>query len=430
VTARTAGHSLRCTACKRVDADDGGYLLSCCDDGLLEGVYPEQLQVREGAHGLWRFIDWLPVDTAPTDSSAEVGGVTYRSSELAAAVGLDDLWIGFNGWWPERGARCPTCTFKDLEVAPTFQRLRERDAVGVVVASAGNTGRSFAHLGGEAGFPVVVVVAADHEERIWRPGSPQAASTVVVAVQEADYNDAIDLSGPLASALGFEVEGGVRNVARRDGIGTLLLDAVETMGTLPSHYVQAVGGGPGPIGVGAMARRVRASTGSSVRLRTHLVQNDVHSPVHRAWTAGRRHLDAGDLPVGPVHAYADVLVNRAPAIGQIGGLFDVLEEADGTTRTVSAAQAEAAGALFARTEGIDIMEAPAVALAGLIDAVETGAIPPDESVLLGVTGGGVGHLAAEVELHPPSRTIRCRTGADVDRLAAEVSECLPGTDGE
>ena len=422
----TAVHDLRCTVCGSVQADDDGYLLSCCDDGLLEGVYPRDLAVRQDLDGLWRFLDWLPVRSVPTDGSAAVGGITYRSEGLAAAVGLDDLWISFNGWWPERGARCPTCTFKDLEVAPTFQRLRERGATGVVVASAGNTGRSFAHLGGEVGFPVVIIVAADHAERIWRPGGPQADSTVVVAVEAADYNDAIERSAPLAEALGFEVEGGVRNVARRDGIGTLLLDAFDTMGRLPDHYVQAVGGGPGPIGVGAMAERLRQASGPARRaMRVHLVQNDVHDPVHRAWSEGRRTLVAGDLPPGPVEAYADVLVNRAPAVGLAGGLYDLLVATDGTTRTVSAAEAAAARDLFASVEGIDIMEAPAVALAGLRAAVGAGDIDREDSVLLGVTGGGVDRLSADMTLHPPDRIVAVTVDTPIGEIASTVRELLP-----
>ena len=42
----------------------------------------------------------------------------------------------------------PTCSFKDLEAAPTMQMLLERgDNPTLVVASAGNTARAFAFAG-------------------------------------------------------------------------------------------------------------------------------------------------------------------------------------------------------------------------------------------------------------------------------------------
>jgi len=57
-----------------------------------------------------------------------------------------------------------------------------------------------------------------------------------------DYTDAINLAGRIAKLPGI-VEGGARNVARRDGMGTLMLDAAVTLGKMPDHYFQAVGSG-------------------------------------------------------------------------------------------------------------------------------------------------------------------------------------------
>ncbi len=86
----------------------------------------------------------------------------------------------------------------------------------------------------------------------------------------------------------------MKNVARRDGIGTLLLDAVTTIGRMPDHYVQAVGGGPGPIGVWGVAERLAADGRfGGVRPRFHLAQNATHHPVHTAWQASRATLEPG-----------------------------------------------------------------------------------------------------------------------------------------
>ena len=130
-------------------------------------------------------------------------------------------------------------------MAPTLQRV-EAGAAGVIVATAGNTGRAFADIGADVGFPVVVVTAEAHVDRIWRSGRAMAPTTAVVGIADGDYNDAIEVAAEAAARVGFELEGGMKNVARRDGIGTLLLDAVTTIGRMPDHYVQAVGGGPGP----------------------------------------------------------------------------------------------------------------------------------------------------------------------------------------
>lgn len=58
-----------------------------------------------------------------------------------------------------------------------------------------------------------------------------------------DYTDAINLAGRIAKLPGMVSEGGARNVARRDGMGTMMLDAAVTIGKMPDHYFQAVGSG-------------------------------------------------------------------------------------------------------------------------------------------------------------------------------------------
>jgi cysteate synthase len=413
----TSTLTLRCNQCAREFGSADGYVLSCCDGGLLEGRYPRRLEVHVAA-GLWRFLPWLPVSRA---GRTEMGSVTLQVPALGEAMGLPNLWLSFSGYWPEQRALCPTGSFKDLEVGPTLQRLLECDAPGVVVATAGNTGRSFAHLGGQIGFPTVVVVAEQHASRIWRPGAAQAPTTTVVALRDADYGDAKEIATEIANALGWPVEGGVHNVARRDGIGTLLLDAVTEMGRLPDHYVQAVGGGPGPIGVGDMADRLVADGRFGPRPpRVHLIQNLEHQPVNRAWRAGRDHLLPDDFPAGPVETFADVLVNRAPAYGIHGGLHDLLARTGGQTYAVSRALARDAQERFERIVGIDILEPAAVAVAGLELAVRDEEVDPSDHILLAVTGGGVERLRRDVPLVAPTPVVTDRDSAV--SIVAELTE--------
>jgi cysteate synthase len=411
---------LVCNCCGRRFPAGGDYLLDCCAEGMLVAEYP-RLQVRDHLQGLWRFTDWLPVEQP---GAGAIGGSTFRSETLGALLGLDDLWVAFNGWWPERGAHCPTCSFKDLEVAPTLQRLVEAGAAGVIVATAGNTGRAFADLGAGVGFPVVVVTAKAHVDRIWRSGKPTAPTTAVVGIANGDYNDAIEVASGAATRVGFELEGGVKNVARRDGIGTLLLDAVTTIGRMPDHYVQAVGGGPGPIGVWGVAERLAADGRfGGVQPRFHLAQNATHHPVHTAWQAQRATLEPGDVPAGGEGAYADVLVNRSPAYALRGGLHDLLVATRGQTYVVEAEDAVRWRATFTEHEGIDIMEAPAVALGALAQAVATGQIARDDCVLLSITGGGMDRLDTDAPLQGPTEVTIVPRSEAVDAVA-EVADGL------
>jgi cysteate synthase len=76
-----------------------------------------------------------------------------------------------------------------------------------------------------------------------------------LAVGDGDYSDSIDVAKRISSVYGFPFEGGVKNIAKRDGLGAVLLKAVSEMGRLPDHYFQAVGSGTGAIGVWEMSER-------------------------------------------------------------------------------------------------------------------------------------------------------------------------------
>ena len=88
---------------------DERYTLFCgnAHKGLLRTVYrAKRLNVRDSG-GVFRFYDWLPVrSTLETESEP----VVFRSERLSKELGLDDLWIGFTGYYPERGGRVRSCT--------------------------------------------------------------------------------------------------------------------------------------------------------------------------------------------------------------------------------------------------------------------------------------------------------------------------------
>ncbi len=73
-----------------------------------------------------------------------------------------------------------------------------------------------------------------------------------------DYTDAINLAARIAQLPGLISEGGARNIARRDGMGTVMLDAAVTIGKMPDHYFQAVGSGTGGISAWEASLRLKA----------------------------------------------------------------------------------------------------------------------------------------------------------------------------
>ena len=273
-------------------------------------------------------------------------------------------------------------------------------------------------------FPVVVVTAEAHVDRIWRSGQETAATTAVVGIAGGDYNDAIEVAAEAAARVGFELEGGVKNVARRDGIGTLLLDAVTTIGGCPTTTCRPSAGDRGPSGCGAWpnAWLPTAASAASNPASTWPRTPATTRSTRRGRRAGRPSSPATS-PASGEGAYADVLVNRNPAYAARGGLHDLLVATLGQTYAVEADDAARWRATFTEHEGIDIMEAPAVALGGLAQAVATGEIARDDCVLLSITGGGMDRLDADAPLQGPS-DVRLVPRAEAVDVVARVADGL------
>jgi cysteate synthase len=372
-----------------------------CDrcDGLLRSEYATTAFEPEDRSDLFSFLDWLP-STSPTD--LPIGAVVYRSEGLAQRLGLSDLGIAFSGYAPLIGATNPTGSFKDFEAAPSLLYYREHGTETLVLASAGNTGRAFAYAAVRLDYPVVVVVPERALDRLWIPCEPTSAVRLVVLEGCDDYTAAIRAADRIGRVLGVANEGGARNVARRDGMSTAMLEYAKRTGALPDHYVQAVGSGTGAIAAWEASQRLLA-VGIGTDLPTlHLSQNAPFTPIHDAWTR--------NIPIEPDRDVEDqlrridridapVLANRTPPYAVAGGVRDALTSTNGHTYAVTNAEARGAAALFEEAEGLAIGPAAAVATGSLIQALEAGRIGADDAVMLHVTGNNEELLRRDFTLH-------------------------------
>jgi cysteate synthase len=395
------------------DLIEDAYTLKYTDNALLQAKFNGPMEVKQ-LDGVWKYLDWIPTSTS---NEYVAGTTTYKAEALGKSLGMSNLWVTFHGYWPEKGGLCPTGSFKDMEAVPTIQRLHDHGCKGLICASAGNTARGFTHFCGLANMPLIVVVGKDHGHRIWTKVGHPTDSVKVVVVEDGDYYDAKTVAKAIAKKLtGWQMEGSVHNVARRDGIGSLILDAAFTIGAMPEHYFQGIGGGPGPIGVHEMAERlIESGQFEGPAPRQHLSQNIEHSPIHNAWQAKRDHLIPEDYPPHDVEVYSDYLMNKGPAYGQVGGVHDILKASNGQTYVVERDDAIAAKTQFESIEGIDIMTPGAVAMASLQQALASGEVNPDACTVLNISGGGVERLKQDhaTETVEPWLRVTKADGADM-----------------
>ena len=211
---------------------------------------------------------------------------------------------------------------------------------------------------------------------------------------DGDYADSIDVAKKIALTLGLPFEGGVKNIAKRDGLGIVMLEAVSQIGKLPDHYVQAVGSGTGAIGAWEMAERfVKDGRFGSQLPALHLGQNLPFVPMVHAWEKSSRTLFPQDLnPELISHITTRVLSTRYPAYSVHGGVFDALTASSGAMYGIENVDVYAGMDDFNKTEGVDIVPASGVAVGVLKTAVKKGRIKKKDTVLLNITGGGEARL--------------------------------------
>lgn len=392
---------LRCMSCGRQRNESRhGFVLHCsCAEpaaGLLRAEYTEPRFVVNAGTGLFRYGHWLPIRSPHGPCP---GPVAYRSTGLARHLGLERLVVLYNGYWPERGAALESCSFKELEALAVTARLAADEPRTLVVASAGNTGRAFHAVCSRRGRPAVVVVPQAALPLLWTTAPVSSAVSLVAVSGGADYADAIRVAAMVAELPGYLAEGGAHNVARRDGMGSVMLAGVECAGELPRHYFQAVGSGTGAIAAWEMAQRLVVDGRFGDRVpRLHLAQNAPFTIMADAWQAGSRTLPPLDQALAKrriAALQATVLSNRRPPYSLAGGVFDALTASAGSMYRVPNGAAARAAALFAETEGSDLDPAAAVALAALQQALAAGAVRRRDTVFLNVTGGGFQRLRAE-----------------------------------
>jgi cysteate synthase len=396
-------YTIACSRCGEQYYDDGLILDCTASHGpaLLRTRYADSgFHPLTDRPGIFRYQRWLPVTGTQPDCGRTV---VYRSTGLARLLRLPNLWIAFNGFWPERGATLQTATFKELEACTVLGRMPGSGVI-LTVASSGNTGAAFAWACSQRQLSCLIIIPENGLQRFkFRDALHPCVNLVVI--EDGDYPDAMQIASAICRLPAFLAEGGVKNVGRRDGLATVLLSAFDEMRRLPDYYFQAVGSGTGAIAVLEAAKRVRDSAGevadSAIELpKLMLCQNLPFTPIFDAWRLGER--EPGGLAENFRHAvrqvYADELTNWLPPYATGGGVYDSLKESRGDVLVASGAAARQAAGTFLEVEGIDIEPAAAVAVACLQDAVARRRVDREATILLNITGGGRGRLARDYSL--------------------------------
>jgi threonine synthase len=374
--------SLSCKECHTTYELDARYVCERCF-GPLEVAYtsredadPAALKrrIQAGPHSLWRYGDFLPVQTPPKGTLPAGWTPLLRADRLAERLGLRDVWI-------KNDAANPTHSFKDRVVSVAMARARELGFETVACASTGNLANAVAAHAAAAGLESYVFIPSNLEEQ--KVLATGIYGTNVVAVR-GNYDDV----NRLCTELSGEHEWAFVNINMRpyyaEGSKTLAFETAEQLGfELPDRVVA-------PIASGSLFTKI--ARGFQEWIDLGLLEGELPvfngaqaagcSPVATAYAEGNDFC----RPVKP-DTIAKSLAIGNPADGPYA--LDLVRGNHGAIDSVTDDEIRWGIKLLAETTGIFTETAGGVTTAVLAKLAERGDIDPDERVVVYITGEGL-----------------------------------------
>jgi len=374
--------SLRCKECKTTYALDARYVCERCF-GPLEVAYqtrtdqdPAELKrrIQAGPHSLWRYGDFLPVQSPPKGALPAGWTPLLRADRLAEAIGLGEVWI-------KNDAANPTHSFKDRVVSIALARARELGFETIACASTGNLANAVAAHAAAAGLESYVFIPADLEEQ-------KILATGIYGTNLVAVNGNYDDVNRLCTELSGEHDWAFVNINMRpyyaEGSKTLAYETVEQLGwELPDRVVA-------PIASGSLFTKI--ARGFTEWIEFGLVEGELPtfngaqaagcSPVATAFEANRDFCQ----PVKP-NTIAKSLAIGNPADGPYA--LDLARGTQGSIDSVTDEEIKQGIRLLAQTTGIFTETAGGVTTAVLAKLAQRGDIDPDERVVAYITGEGL-----------------------------------------
>ncbi|MCJ7738781.1 MAG: threonine synthase, partial [Anaerolineae bacterium] len=401
---------LKCTICgAEYGIDEVEYVCpKHGSDGILDVIYdytrlrssfsPEQL-ADSGLHSIWRYLPLLPVDPEMTWRTItgtlleEVGWTPLLPvPRLADRLGLRHLWI-------KDDTRQPTGSFKDRASAIAVVKTRELGYDTVTTASTGNAAAALSGL----------CAAVEQSNVIFVPKTaPPAKITqllvygATVLLVDGTYDDAFELCLEAAPYFGWYNRNTAYNPYMSEGKKTAAYEICEQLGLAestsdtdgrllrtPDCIFVPVGDGCIIGGIHKGLRDLLALGWIDRMPRLMGVQAAGSAALVDAW---ERDIDAMDMQPIDAHTIADSISAGLPR-DRIKALA-AARETGGAYIRVSDAEILAAIPVVAQGSGIFVEPAAAAAYAGLVAAVDSGIVGPEETIVVLATGSGLKDIAS------------------------------------
>lgn len=324
---------------------------------------------------MWRYRELLPIDGEPT-VGVDVGFTPMvRARNLEKALGHREVYV------KNDAVNFPTLSFKDRVVSVALSKAKEFGFDTAACATTGNLGNSLAAQSVQAGLKCFIFMPADLEQG-------KIVGTSVYGVNVIGVAGNYDGVNRLCTEIADRYRWGFVNINIRpyyaEGAKTFGFEIVEQLGwRVPKHIVVPMAGGSLITKI-EKAIREFAATGLSddAGTKVHGAQATGCNPISAAVKAGEEIF----TPVKPNTIARSIAIGN-PADGYYA--IETIRRTGGWAGDATDAEIVDAIKLLAETEGVFTETAGGATLAVAQKLIEQGRIPPDESVVISITGNGL-----------------------------------------
>lgn len=350
-----------------------------CDSQWLEARYDYDAFKREILRGLpnrpsnmWRYQDVLPLNHPTTLDLYPAGGTPlWLSQRFAPDLGHASVYIKDERYGP-------TSSFKDRQAAGAVAAMLENGIKEAVIASTGNAAVAYAAACARAGIKLWVFMTSLVPQEKLREAALFGAEVIRVS---GNYDQTKQIAAQFAQRRNLLLDRGATSIPARESMKTIAYEIIEQMGwNAPDWYIPAVSGGLGPLGVYSGFKEL-LNMGLIHKIpRLAIIQAAGCSPMVNAFKAGR------DVAEAIIPETSIIILSTGDPGKMYTYLWQLTQQYGGTMEAVTDAEAFAAMRALAKSEGMAVEPATAVAFAGVEKLIRNGTIKTDEKVVVNCTG--------------------------------------------
>jgi threonine synthase len=350
-----------------------------CESQWLEARYDYDAFKREVLRGLpnrasnmWRYQDVLPLNNPSALDLYPAGGTPlWLSQRFAPNLGHASVYIKDERYGP-------TSSFKDRQAAGAVAAMLERGVKEAVIASTGNAAVAYAAACARAGIKLWVFMTSLVPQEKLREAALFGAEVIRVS---GNYDQTKQIAAQFAHRRNLLLDRGATSIPARESMKTIAYEIVEQLGwDSPDWYLQAVSGGLGPLGVYQGFKELFHMGLINKIPKLGIIQAEGCAPMVTAFKAGKEVAEA-IIPETSI-----IILSTGDPGKAYTYLWKLTQQYGGVMESVTDPEAFAAMRSLAKSEGMAVEPATAVAFAGLEKLIRNGTIQLHEQVVVNCTG--------------------------------------------